>query len=738
MARAPAWLGLAVVLGALAWPWWLPGLSPLLAGAWVLATVALVGQAARTAPVALFFAAFLLGNAACAIRPEPSPLGPRASLQGQVRTTSGYSALVEVGRARWWLRFREPAPPVGAIVVADTRSPRPAVLLPGDPDPIRDLRRWRAGQRAVASYVVLGPNRGDATLPPPFDLAVHGGLLYALTGGPRALIPETTATLLRRTGTSHLLAISGLHVGLVGGAVAWLAAALLQRLDRWRHPRLVRLFAGLAGLLAALLYAGRVGWPVSTRRAVAMLGTGLGAWILGRRPDPWNLLGIAAFIAVLVEPGSVAELGFQLSFGAVVGMLLVGPRITRWISPDAPRPVHWLANALGATIGATAGTLPAVAWKLQALPSSVVAANLIAGPLLGTLAVPASLLAGLLPGVIGRFALALGDGAAGLALDLLALVEGPVLHPAVGPVGVWLLGLALLLRRRPLQAGLFAILALGLHPLAAGRLFVTFLAVGQGDAALVEWPDGRAWLVDGGPPGDGVLRFLRRRGLRHLDAIILSHPHPDHLGGLLPVIDELEVDALWLPRPPEAGEAAFLALWQGAFARGIPIHRVGDPGLAFLHPGPGFHGSRRARVNDESLVMELDMGLRSFLFTGDVEATAERALAPRVSAVDVVKVPHHGSRTSSGAALVAAADPLIAVISCGRENRYRHPNAESLAAWRHATLLRTDRDGTIEISTDGEDLRLRTWRNGRGWTRPADVEGPPRAFLRMSVMAQGP
>jgi competence protein ComEC len=157
------------------------------------------------------------------------------------------------------------------------------------------------------------------------------------------------------------------------------------------------------------------------------------------------------------------------------------------------------------------------------------------------------------------------------------------------------------------------------------------------------------------------------------------------MGGLQPVLEHLEVGALWVPRPPEPGEAAYLALWRTAFQRGVPIRMPPDrPGrdIDLLHPIGGFSGTTRRRVNDESLVLRFSHGDRSLLFTGDIEGQAEAWLSPLLAPADVVKVPHHGSRSSSSMALAAALRPSVAVFSCGPESRFGHPHPEALSAWR--------------------------------------------------------
>ncbi len=262
-------------------------------------------------------------------------------------------------------------------------------------------------------------------------------------------------------------------------------------------------------------------------------------------------------------------------------------------------------------------------------------------------------------------------------------------------------------------------------------LTVTFLAIGQGDAALVEWPDGRAWLVNGGPASEQLLRYLRRRGISHLDVAVLSHPHPDHLGGLVPILESLPIEELWVPRPPRADELDYRRAWGLAFERGARIRLPADLDDRIEHPLFGWRSDARApssAVNDESIVLRIQEGAHSFLFTGDIEAEAERWLTPFLVPTTVVKVPHHGSRTSSSPAFVDALRADWAVVSCGQDNRFHHPAIETLAHWAGTGVARTDRDGSVRFTTDGTDLVVERETAG-GW---AFITGRHRA-VRESV-----
>jgi competence protein ComEC len=257
-------------------------------------------------------------------------------------------------------------------------------------------------------------------------------------------------------------------------------------------------------------------------------------------------------------------------------------------------------------------------------------------------------------------------------------------------------------------------------------LRATFLDVGQGDAALIDLPDGQAILIDGGgivgSPVDTGTRViaptLRDRRRARLAAVVLSHPHPDHFTGLVSGLEAVKVDALWDTGQGEREDArgGYAALLAGMRRNGVPVIRpdalcgardLGGARIDVLAPCPGPSPDRGP--NDNSLVLHIAYGRRAFLFVGDSEHEAEAdlvALGSRRLRADVLKVGHHGSRTSSSAAFIAAVAPEFAVISVGLRNRFGHPHPNTLATLKKAgvKVFRTDDDGAVTAWTDGERL----------------------------------
>lgn len=708
----------------------------------------LLGCAALAAPrrralagLCLCLAVSLLGAARVAGQRQlaEGALGARAPIVGEVLRARGARALVQTEDGPVRVIFSEPRPKPGDRIAALTLRPEPDPRLPGlPPDELSDRISGAPLRRARRTIWLGGPPPAVADRPDPYAAVEHGPLLRALLSGDRSGVPQEQLDLLRRTGTSHLLSVSGLHVALIGGMWSATSSLLLRPQLRRRGSGLLRLIPLTVGLLGSVAFAAAVGMPISAQRAVWMGGCAALAIALGRRPNTAALLSIAALGVLLWDPSALGEPSAWLSFGAVVGMVGLGPQLTRWLPPDPPPGLRPLVGSVAATLGASLGTLPASALIFQEVPPISPVANLWAGPPISVAVMPAVALVPLMPAQAAEWLLILADTALGIVLDGLRALPEPRWRPATDGLGALGLGLSLLfLRRRPSVTAIAALLALGLRTVPHRELEVWFLSIGQGDAALLRFPDGRRWLVDAGPPSRQLVRWLRMHGDTELDAIFLSHPHPDHQGGMQPILEELKVGALWVPRPPTHGEQAYQELWRAAFAAGVPVRTPADAGPMVLHPTGGWRGRGEAHVNDESLVLHVRYGDRTLLFAGDVEARAEAHLGQTLPTADVVKVPHHGSRTSSTLPFVGPLRASFAVISCGRENRYGHPHPEALARWRGVRVLRTDLDGTIVLRTDGRSLRWSGWTPEHGWRpieRAAWAPRPTAAHLAAAAL----
>ena len=692
-----AWMALGTVIGAISWLW-LAVSPPLLV---VLATIGLIGVASRRKrlPVlGLILLGTSMGQTAVTVQVPPGSLP--AVVVAEVMYARGQSAMIETARGKLWAHFGETPPQAGTWISAQVRRAVDAPVLPGGWLPDARVKLARATKVRVGHWIQAQPQPTQQALP---SWLHHGPTITALATGDRSGLSPDTQSRFRRTGTIHLLAISGLHVGMVAGmgaAVGWL---LSRALTRGPKAVLGRWCTSLMAVGAALFYGSIVHWPVSTQRAAWMVVFVAVCTLSGRKVDPWQTLGIAALAVVLIQPEQVASLGFLLSFMAVAALIGWMPLATGWLRRSHPWPLRWCIRSLAATLIATFGTLPIIAWVFQELAPLAPLANLVAVPLFAGLVVPAALLGVHGPSMSSDFFLWIADSATSVAMAWLGVVDVGTISIAVGHFGAVLLCVAIACFRRPGLAALCVILALTPKPTPKGDLEITFPAVGQGSCALIRWPDGRHWLVDGGPPSKRLLHWLRRRGVHTLDAVFLSHPDLDHFGGLSPVIDALNIGTLWVSRRPTEDEHYFRALWLRAHQRGIPSRVFGR--------GGGHAGTD----NDNGLVFTLRHGANRFLLLGDVGAEVETRLAKNMPTVDVVLVSHHGSKTASSPALIAAAQAKFAVVQSGLDNRFGHPHPAVIQAWGPKNLLRTDTLGSITTRSDGYGLTITRWHQKTPW-----------------------
>lgn len=681
-----AWLAAGIAIGS----WWWPSIP---AGAGLLCVAGgLVLRVWRTHPFTLCIIGIGIGvHNGRLQRPIPSA---QPHIAGRVHSASGHRSLVETAEGSFGVNTHPNRLRSGQWVSAAINGSVEPRILPGA---WPSHRRFElANARMVRTSGWIASESSSRPLPTVRPLR-RPGVMHALLKGDRSRLSEQTRALFQKTGTSHLLAISGMHMGIaavIGSAIGWIASRPLVFL---RFAQTARIITVMIALSIAFGYGQLVGWPVSTRRAMWMLSAASVAALIGRPVAPRQLLGLAATLILLRDPSAVASLGFLLSFGAVLGILAWTHRFERLL-PSGSRPMRWLSRSISATAGATLGTLPVVSWAFQTLAVSAPVANVMAVPLLAGVAVPLGL-AGLAlqhPPLIHA-----ADWAVDWTLDLLRTLDWGTLHPAVDGLGAVLMMVAIFGTKKPLFTVL--LIALSMVSFRTHRdLSVTFPDVGQGGAALIEFADGRTWLIDGGPPGRRLLKWLRRRGIRHLDAVFVSHPDLDHFGGLHPVLDELSVERLWVPRRPKGGERSFHNLWLLAHKRGIPSAVFGQ--------SAGFDD------NEEGIVLTIRHGRHSFLFSGDIGTETENRIAAKTPPISVVQVPHHGSRFSSSIDFVEATNPTIAVIQSGVGNRYGHPHPTAVGAWGADRILQTREVGTVQVRSDGTQLTASCWSQTTGWS----------------------
>lgn len=565
-----------------------------------------------------------------------------------------------------------------------------------------------------------------AVLPP--ETHPYGGILAALAVGDQRAIQGDLWNVFNRTGTTHLMSISGLHVTLVAALLGWACGALWRRVPRLANRFAAQRVALAAGVVAAFLYTALAGFGVPAQRtlymlAVAALALGSGRWV-----SPGRVLGLALLAVLLVDPWAVLAVGFWLSFGAVAALLFVAADRRGAGAGDGDpdgdaRPGLGLRlRAWGLVQGAaTLASLPVLLLVFGQFSLVSPLANALAIPVVSFVVTPLALAAAVVP----------WDGLLHLAhLPLAWLMEGlavaaamPVWQSAAPPLPVAVLagfgvGLLLLPAGVPGRwAGLGLLLPLFLWPPprpAAGEAWVTVLDVGQGLAAVVRTRE-HTLVYDPGPlysaESDAgqrvVVPYLRALGVDRLDGLVVTHRDSDHAGGSASLRAALPVDSFW----SSTGEAGSIPCQDG--------QRWEWDGVRFtvLHPTAAEYRAG-GKANHLSCTLRVEAEGRAMLLTSDIEARDEEALLRRHRAelaADVVLVPHHGSRTSSTPAFVAATGARHAVVPVGYRNRFGHPKEEVLARYAAAgmTLWRTDRDGALEFFLTGEGVQARAWREER-------------------------
>ncbi len=566
-------------------------------------------------------------------------------------------------------------------------------------------------------------------------------------------LDEGDSEAFRASGLSHLLAVSGTHLVFAVVALVNAMAFVLVRFEAFAASvRATRLAAAL-GVLLSLAYADFAGGSGSAFRAAYMLSVGFVVTAAGRRPSAVRCLAASMLIGAALDPFVAFDVSFLLSVAATAGLIGIGPRLS-WLSERVPlRPLRWLVASLLTTVSAMLPCLPLLALLGSEVGLAGVLANVVAGPVGEVCALPLCLGHALLSFFpwLERGAAMAGGGAL-LVVRALARLSADqsawrVQLPVPGAfqlalVASFALSLFGATRRR---TALALALALGVGLVVvergqraagapSGTLVATVLDVGQGDSALVDFPDGSLWLIDGGgfvgspvDPGRAViLPELASRRRSRIDVMVLSHPHPDHFLGLESVIRVVEVGEFWDTGQGQAHGAgpAYARILRLLRERRVPVktplelcgeQRRGGARVQVLAPCPGFRDGWGA--NDNSFVIRMALGERAFLFTGDAEHEAETLLLERGAPLrsDFLKVGHHGSRTSSSPAFLGAVRPSVATMSTGVRNRFGHPHAPTLRSLgdRGIIALRTDRFGAARIETDGSSLALRTAADGR-------------------------
>ncbi len=638
------------------------------------------------------------------------------------------------------------------------RLPHVQVLAEGQGNPVYAvLYTFKAHAQATIAGIIPDP---------------EASLLTGILLGNERGIPASVQEAFARTNTAHVIAISGFNIAIIAG---YLSQAGQRLFGRRRAVYFV-----VAGIVA---YTVLVGASPSVVRAAIMGGMGVVALHLGRQNDALNAVAVSASLMTLHNPFALWDVGFQLSFAATLGLILLVPRfqtltqalLGRFLPGDRAEQAIGLVNdAVIVTLAAQVATWPIIVYNFRQLAALGMIANFLVLPaqpavmiwgglatIAGLIFQPAGQALGWVAWLFLAYTIRMVEAAAQLPFAFVTVDNVPMLVPAMyyallltilsgsrfrfvvsalarqgrgGPITpkgaeapTTNLTRTLLskLNWRPSARILLTVgvVVVALVWLAAfmqpdGLLHVVFVDVGQGDGIFITTPGGRQIVVDGGPSPSMMASAVGRRlpfWDRSLDLVVLTHPNEDHLAGLLPLIERYTVDFV-LAGGGESRAPSY-ARWRSQVERrsqppvvpraGMRIDLGDGAWVEVLNP----LGVPTGDENDDSAVLRLGLGEVTFLLTGDLEETGEELLLRSGQTVQstVLKVGHHGSRGSSSARFLEAVQPQVAVISVG-QNTFGHPAPEVLARLEGTRLFRTDRDGSVEMTTDGKGLWVKTER----------------------------
>lgn len=544
----------------------------------------------------------------------------------------------------------------------------------------------------------------------------ESGVLQAMLLGEKGNLEQEVRTLYRQGGLSHSIAISGLHLGVLG-------MSLYRILGKCGMGTVV---SGLVSSLIMGCYGMLTGAGAATLRALVMFVLMVGANILGRTYDRPTGLALAAILLLAGNPDYLFYSGFLLSFSAVSSFMIFQGK-----------------NALADGVCLYFFMAPVVLYFFYELPLFSIFLNLLVVPTLGIV-----LLSGLFGCLLGLISTALGSVVILPAVKLLQIYEYLCEVTGEIPGAVQIIGrpepirivlyyliLAVMLwgyRRVRIRKRRFLVLLaflpawLVLTVRFPAGLTVAMLDVGQGDSIVISTDSGRHYLVDGGSTTKDkigeyrLVPYLKYRGIRKLEAVFLSHPDEDHISGIMELLDLIEENstALRIGRvvlPDWRDREMFEPILQAALEAKIPVTwmgrgesmRDGETLFTCLHPGRKDYGTR---TNAGSLVLRVDYRKFSALFTGDLEGIEETGLIYKLTDIDLLKVAHHGSKNSTGADFLKVTKPEVSLISAGENNRYGHPHLELLLRLREvgSAVYETAKGGAITLRTDGERIDLQT------------------------------
>ena len=567
----------------------------------------------------------------------------------------------------------------------------------------------------------------------------QAGLLNGMLIGYREGLSEEVQDAFSNAGLTHIMAVSGANV-----AFLILPLAFLLKLLRIRKA-----VANLMLIAFLILFVFVTGFEPSVLRAVVMASILLIAAILYREPDTYAALALSCIILLTASPCMLFNIGFQLSFGATLAIVMLYRNIKKLIAwPFLP---DWIMEILAATLAAQLGVLPITLVYFNKVSLIAIIPNLLAVPMLELITI-----LGMLMALVGQFSLFISQLlgylnsvflsavlyitklASSVPFATIKTVTPPFILAVTYYIFVWFLlwykplkGITLKPRHAAIALSFAAVFVLT-GSLQPGRLEVVFLDVGEGDSTFIRTYSGKTMLIDGGGSANPsrtskigesvILPFLLDSGVSRLDAVIASHPHADHIQGLSDVLEQMKVDKLILPSLTD--ESGFAGLLQAAGDKNVQVSRCSEGEtirlddrtyLQVLSPEQNCSVDE-ASLNNTSLVLKLCYGQTEVLFTGDAETEVEDELVAdgSVLAADVIKIAHHGSLSSTGTAFLEKVNPLAAIISVGK-NYFGHPSPVTLALLEQSNVncFRTDECGAVVMKSDGRTIKIKRTVTGK-------------------------
>lgn len=603
----------------------------------------------------------------------------------------------------------------------------------------------------------------------------NSALLTALILGERQGIDPPLRELFNNTGLGHILAVSGLHIGLV----AWLVFSVSTLISSFSYKLSlsadIRRLSAIVSCLPVILYTIISGFQISGQRAMIMVIVYLFSIILGREKDVWSSLALAALIILGLDPTSIFTASFQLSFIAVTGILWITPFIYDKFpalfnqSREKNLPGHVFLYMMGmavVTLSATFFLFPVTLFYFNRIPLFFLPANLTVVPLLGLWVIPL--------GLVSSFCVHIHSSLA----EIFAVMAGWGVEIMIAITRFWSLApwsslwtvkpnlfeiiifysivfTAFYIRRKNLaRIGLFILIGITILDLSywiyttrlSMKLRVTYFDVGQGSSALIQFPGHKRMLIDGGgfhrndfDVGRMVVApSLWHSKLNKIDYLVLSHPEADHMGGLNFIASNFDPDEFWYNGDYIENDS-FKNLINTLETRNVKILlpedlrkgvEISGVKIIVLHPlndiGKKSSSPRGRDLNNNSLVVKLVYNGWSFLFPGDIEIPGERIVLQNAGSdlkSDILLAPHHGSKMSCSEDFLNAVMPRICVISSGRDNSFGFPHEETLQRLRKAgsTILRIDQIGAIRISAGKDEIKFKSYSEGAAGRRYKEI-----------------